>query len=158
MRFSESFSESFSQSRIRRDELLVCGFRSFRCEDRRRDQNAITESYACMRSERKIQLLLAVAENFLAERIRGKKPIAARVPVRRKARILGMIENRDSDWFVADQTAQIAPPSASTPGSVAFIAFAGKVGPVDACIVQRGHLRGAPAGVNVALRFVAWNF
>src|SRR5580693_4061266 len=98
---------------IRRDELLVSGFGSFGRKDGRRDQNAIAESHARVRSKRKIQLLLPVAENFLAERIGGEEPITPRVPVRWKPGILRVVENRDGDWFVADHPAQIAPSSSS---------------------------------------------
>src|SRR5580700_3434028 len=105
---------------IRRDELLVSGFGSLGREDRRRDQNTITESHTCVRSQRKIQLLLTVAENLLAERVSGEKAVAARVPVSGESGILGMVENGDRDRLVADLAAQIAPASPRAPSGVAF--------------------------------------
>src|SRR5271157_2071195 len=120
-------SESFSESMIRRHELLVSGFRGFGCDDRRRDQDAITESYARMRRQRKIQFFLTIAENLLAERVCREQSVTTRVPIRRKAGILRIIENGDRDRLVTDKPTQIAPASASTPSGVALFSFTRQV-------------------------------
>src|SRR5271169_4486249 len=156
MRSSESFSES--ESMIRRDELLVSRFRGFGCEDRRRDQNAITKSHAHMRSEREIQLLFAITEDFLTKRICGEKPIAARVPISGKAGILRVIENRDRHRFVAHQPAQIAPASARAPGCITLFTLTSKISSVDARVIQFGDRGRTPAGVGKHFSLVGWYF
>src|SRR5689334_7439178 len=91
-----------SVSAIRRGEFLVGCFRGFGCKNRGRDQDAIAESRAGVRSQSEIKVFLAIAENFLAERIGGEEPVASCVPVCGKAGITRVIENRNGDWLVAD--------------------------------------------------------
>src|SRR4029079_19668206 len=53
------------------------------------DEDAIVESRALAGSERKVQLVLAVAEILRPERVRGEQAVASRVPVGRVAGIRG---------------------------------------------------------------------
>ena len=76
-------------------EVFVGGFRSFGSGDRGRDQDAVAEGGPGARGEGKIQLFLAIAEDFLAERIGSKKAVTAGMPISRKAGIGGMIEDGD---------------------------------------------------------------
>src|SRR5580692_8727987 len=151
-------SESFSVSMIRRDEIFVSRFGSFGRKDRRRDQNPVAKGDACVRNQRKIQLLFTIAENFLAEWICREESVTACVPIRRKSRILRVIENRDGDRFFTDKAAQIAPVSTSPPGSVSFFTLTCKIGSVDAGIVQLGDRGGAAAGIRVHLGLIRGNF
>src|SRR5712692_2753145 len=145
------------ESMIRRHEVFVGSFGGFGSGDRRRDQDAVAEGYAGIRGKREMQLFLTNAEDFLAERVGGKKAVAARVPIGGKAGIGGVIENGDGHRFVTDQTAEVAAASTSAPGGVAFFAFAGEVGAVDAGVVQFGDGRGAATRVSVDLGFVGGN-
>src|SRR5271168_1709706 len=110
-----------------------------------------------MGSQREIQLFLAVAENFLAQRIGGKKTVAARVPIRRKARIGRMIQDCDGDTLVADFAAEIAPASPRAPSVIAFFSFTRQVGAVDTGIVQLSDGGGPAAGIGVDLGLVRGN-
>src|SRR5579859_2612154 len=94
-----------SVSAIGRDKLFVGRFGGFGGEDRRRDQDAVAEGRAGMRSQGKIQLFFAIAESFLAQRIGGEKAVAAGVPVGGKTGILGVIENGDGDGFTVNDAA-----------------------------------------------------
>ena len=72
--------------------------------------------------------MLALAENFLPERVGGEKTVTTSVPVGWKSRIGRVVENGDGDGLVADETTEIAPAAACAPGGVAFFAFTGEVG------------------------------
>src|SRR5882724_765629 len=146
------------ESVIGGDEVLVGRLGGIGGGDGRRDQDAVAKCGAGTGGQRKIQRLFAFAENFLAERVGGEKAVAAGVPIGGKAGIGRMVENGDGDRLVADETAEIAPAAARAPGGVAFFAFTGEVGAVDAGIVQLGDGGGAAAGVGVDLRFVRRNF
>src|SRR6266850_411708 len=139
-------------------EILVGGFGGFGGGDGRRDQDAVAECSLGTGGQRKIHLLFALAENFLAERIGCEKTIAAGVPIGGKAGIGRVIENGDGHGLVANETAEIAPAATRAPGGVALFAFAGEVDAVDAGVVQLGDRSGAAAGVGVNLGFVRRNF
>src|SRR5262245_14455013 len=62
----------------------------------------IAERHGRFGLEREVQLLAPVAEHLLAERVRREQPVAARVPVRRMAWILRVIDDRDRDRLLAD--------------------------------------------------------
>src|SRR5436190_18533235 len=136
------------------DEVFVGGFGGFGSGDRGRDQNAVAEGGAGVGGEREIQFFFAITENFLAERIGGEKAVAAGVPIGGEAGIRGVVENGDSHRLAAHETAEIAPAPTGAPGSIAFFAFAGEVGAIDAGVVQLGVSGGAAAGVSVDLGFV----
>src|SRR2546421_11295571 len=143
---------------IGRHEIFVGSFGGFGGGDGRRDQDAVAEGSAGIGGQREIQLLLAIAENLLAERVGGEKAVAAGVPVCGKAGIGRVIQDGDGDGLVGDETAEIAPAAARAPGGVAFFAFTGEVGAVDAGVVQLGDGGGVAAGVGVDLGLVGRDF
>src|SRR5271154_263804 len=69
-----------------------------------------------------------------------------------------MIENRDSDGFVADQPAQIAPSSARTPSRVPLFPLTRKIGSVDSRVVQPCNSGRSAAGIGVDLWLIGRNF
>src|ERR1700730_18184936 len=140
------------------DEILVGRFGGLGRGDRRRDQDAIAERDASIGRQGEIQRLLALAENFLPERVGGEKTVTTGVPVGWKARIGRVVENGDGYGLVADETAEITPAAARAPGGVAFLAFTGEVGAVDADVVQLGDGSGAATAVGVDLRFAGRDF
>src|SRR5205807_8952743 len=85
-------------------------------------------------------------------------PVTPRVPIRRDARIRGMIQNRNRDRLIADLSAQIAPAAARTPGGFAFFAFAGQIDSVHAGVVELRHGSSSPARVGENFRFVRGHF
>ncbi len=143
---------------IGRHEILVGCFGGFGRGDCGRDQDAIAERDAGIGGKGEIQLFLAIAENFLAERVGGEEAIAAGMPVGGKAWIARVVENGDGDRLGADETAEIAPPPARAPGGIALFAFTREVGSIDAGVVQLGDGRGATAGIGVNLRFFRGDF
>src|SRR2546429_144812 len=68
------------------------------------------------------------------------------------------VENGDGDGLVADEAAEIAPAAARAPGGVAFFAFTGEVGAVDAGVVQLCDGSGVAARVGIHLGFVGRDF
>src|ERR1700732_1503542 len=146
------------ESTIGGGEILVGRFGGLGRGDRRRDQDAIAERDAGIGRQGEIQRLLALAENFLPEWVGGEKTVTTRVPVGWKAGIGRMVENGDGDGLVADEAAEIAPAAARAPGGVAFFAFTGEVGAVDAGVVQLGDGSGVAAGIGVNLGLFGRDF
>src|SRR2546429_8156342 len=68
------------------------------------------------------------------------------------------VENGDGDGLVADEAAEIAPAAARAPGGVAFFAFTGEVGAVDAGVVQLCDGSGVAARGGIHLRVVGRGF
>src|SRR2546429_9836804 len=68
------------------------------------------------------------------------------------------VENGDGDGLVADEAAEIAPAAARAPGGVAFFAFTGEVGAVDAGVVQLCDGSGVARPVGINLRFYGRGF
>src|SRR5260370_2341712 len=52
----------------------------------------------------------------------------------------------------------MAPAATCSPGGVAFLAFAGEIGAVDAGVVQLGHGCGVPAGVGEDFGLIGGGF
>src|SRR5271154_898422 len=102
---------------IRRGKVFVGRIGGFRADDRRTDQDPVTEGDTAMRGEREIQFLFAFAENFFAQRIGGEQTIAAGMPVSGKSGIGGMIENGDGHWLLANHTTEVAPAASRPPRS-----------------------------------------
>src|SRR5690242_19542454 len=147
-----------SVSAIRRGEFLVGRFRGFWCKNRGRDQDAIAESRAGARSQSEIKLFLAIAENFLAQRIGGEEPVASCMPVCGKAGISRVIENRNGNWLVANHPTEVAPAASSAPCRISLLSFTGQIRAVDAGVVQLGDRGCVAAGVAEHLRLVGRNF
>src|SRR5256885_6661399 len=109
---------------IGRHEIFVGSFGGFGGGDGRRDQDAVAEGSAGIGGQREIQLLLAIAENLLAERVGGEKAVAAGVPVCGKAGIGRVIQDGDGDGLVGDETAEIDRKSTRLNSSHLVISYA----------------------------------
>src|SRR5262249_19624355 len=90
-------------------KLLVSRFAAVRRSHLGQNQYAIAKCRALFRSQRKIQLLLAIRKYLPPQRIRRKQPVPARVPIGWKSRIPGMIQNRNRHRLIAHAPTQIAP-------------------------------------------------
>src|SRR5713101_2351810 len=140
------------------DERLIGGFGLLRGQDAGGNQDAVAEGDGLAGVEREVQLLFTIGENFLPERVGGKKTIAASVPVGWKARILRVVEDGYGDGLVADTAAEIAPTAARSPNGFAFFGFTGEIDAVDASVVQLGDSGGAAGGVGEDFGFVGGRF
>ena len=92
------------------------------------EQDAVTEGGRFALFEGEIKLWGFGFEDFRAERVGGKEPVAAGVPVGRVAGVFGMVEDGDDDCFTLWIGAGEGTPAASGgPDGVALFAFAGEV-------------------------------
>src|SRR5262245_49238649 len=91
------------------------------------------------RLERKVQLLLALAQRFLSQWIRGKEPVSARVPVSRIPRVLCVIEYRQRYRFISHLAGEHRPFAPRTPHIIALLSFAAGVEAAHAGVVENGN-------------------
>ena len=113
------------------------------------NDDAVAEGRRRARGELEVQLVLAVREDLLPERVRGEEAVAAGVPVGRRPGVLGMVEDGEGHVLLAESPGKGHPAAPCPPDLVALLALAAVVEPGDPGVVQHGH-RGRPAlGVGV---------
>src|SRR5437763_1131275 len=66
------------------------------------NQDTVAERNTLIGSQCEVQFFLPIAEDFFSERVGGEQAISACVPIRRKAGIGRVVENRNRNRLVSD--------------------------------------------------------
>src|SRR6266446_8653340 len=67
-----------------------------------KDQQTIAKRHRLSRFKGEVELLFAIAENFLTQRVSSEKAVPARMPVSREADVFRMVKHHKRDGFLID--------------------------------------------------------
>src|SRR4029077_17064341 len=122
-------------------------------------EDAVTKRNTFAWGQREIHRgLFAIREDASPQGVCAEQPVAASVPIGRKAGIRRMIQDRNGDRVIADSATQHAPVATRSPSRVTFFSITGKVNAVNAGVVQLGDWGWATACVGKDLRLVRRGF
>src|SRR5258708_16244563 len=83
-----------------------------------------TKGDGLMRRQHKIKFLLSLAENFLTQRVGGKQPISAGMPIGWISDIPGVIQETNTDVFAVFFAGKSTPFCPHSPSRISGLAFA----------------------------------
>ena len=123
----------------------------------RSQHDTVPESDGLAFTQLEVEVLPSLAEDLLAQWIRGKQPIAAGMPVGWIARVGWVVNDDYADGVCPFFAIHHTPIAASPPGAVARLAGRSQVVSIDVGGAPSGNSRLIPVNVLVSAGGAGWN-